>query len=77
MGHGLDLRSLESLEEIWDASSYLALVDRHNAAGVQYDVVSVLELVGLVLSSLKDHAVYSSSRAVISPALDPDPVAPL
>ena len=71
----MGLRSPDAPEGTWDASGHLALVDRYNPAGVQYHVVAVLELVGQVLSSLKDHAVHRSNRAVISAAIDLDSVA--
>ena len=48
---------------------------RHHAAAVQYDVVTVVKLVGLVFSTLKDQAVHRSGRAVVSAAPDLDPVA--
>ena len=40
-------------------------------------MVTVLELIGLVIGPLKNRAVHRSGRAVVSPALDLDPVASL
>ena len=56
-------------------STYLVIAYRHHPATVQYHVVAVLELVGLVFSPLKDRAVHRSNRAVVSSAPDLDPVA--
>ena len=49
--------------------------DRDHPAAVQYDVVSVIKLVELVLSALKNHAIHGAGCAIESLASDIDPVA--
>ena len=51
-------------------SLHLVVAHRHHATASQYDVITVVELVGPVFSPLKDHTVHRSYRAVISSALD-------
>jgi len=77
---GLDgptFRFGRAIYPVWKArSTYLAVSDRDHAATVQYDVVTMMKFIGLVLGALKDHAVHGPGRAVVSATLDLHSVAP-